>query len=140
MKVNKSLPRGIRNNNPLNLRLTKINWVGKVPNSQNSDKAFEQFVDVKYGFRAAAKDLVSDFKKGKTSIQLLINEFAPPHENNTNSYAANVAKYVGFNVDAIMDYGTFRGSLHKILYRMHISENGKPFYTEEQIKEYIKEV
>jgi hypothetical protein len=40
------LPRGIRNNNPLNIRLNPDNrWQGRVSPKLNSDGAFEQFQD-----------------------------------------------------------------------------------------------
>jgi hypothetical protein len=49
------LPRGIRNNNPLNIRLNPDNrWQGKVPPKRNSDGALEQFHDRIMGLRAAA--------------------------------------------------------------------------------------
>ena len=48
---NKNLPRGYRNNNPLNLRISNNNWAGKVYN--NTDGAFEQFSSMAYGYRAA---------------------------------------------------------------------------------------
>ena len=35
--------RGYRNNNPLNLRISNNAWKGKIPASQNTDGAFEQF-------------------------------------------------------------------------------------------------
>lgn len=45
------LPRGIRNNNPLNILLGSSTWLGRV--RPNTDGRFEQFVHMKYGFRAA---------------------------------------------------------------------------------------
>ena len=44
------IPRGIRNNNPLNLRVGN-NWKGEV--SQPTDHTFEQFTEMKWGVRAA---------------------------------------------------------------------------------------
>ena len=46
MTVQTIQPRGIRNNNPLNIRLNPDNrWQGRVPPKHNSDGAFEQFQD-----------------------------------------------------------------------------------------------
>ena len=44
--ADKSIPRGYRNNNPLNIRISSSNWLGKV--SPNTDGPFEQFSDIKY--------------------------------------------------------------------------------------------
>ncbi|RDI07041.1 structural protein [Flavobacterium sp. AG291] len=88
-------PRGIRNNNPGNLIQTSISWVGKVPLSQNTDGKFEQFIELRYGLRAMMRDLISDIKGGKNTIQALITEYAPSFENNTVSYINTVAASVG---------------------------------------------
>ena len=45
------LPRGIRNNNPLNIRRSKDQWKG-LAEAQN-DRAFCQFKSLEYGWRAA---------------------------------------------------------------------------------------
>ena len=53
MTVQTMLPRGIRNNNPLNIRLNPENrWQGRVSPKHNSDGAFEQFQDPIMGLRA----------------------------------------------------------------------------------------
>lgn len=43
--------RGIRNNNPLNIRHSTNKWQGMAPSQ--SDRAFVQFTARKYGYRAA---------------------------------------------------------------------------------------
>ena len=46
--------RGIRNNNPLNIKFVKRNkWTGRVPEEQKTDPLFEEFTDMVYGLRAA---------------------------------------------------------------------------------------
>ena len=45
----KPIPRGIRNNNPLNIRIGNV-WLGEVPNP--TDHEFEQLVSMFYGLRA----------------------------------------------------------------------------------------
>ena len=53
MAVQIMLPRGIRNNNPLNIRLNPENrWQGRVSPKLNSDGAFEQFHDPVMGARS----------------------------------------------------------------------------------------
>ncbi|BDD04409.1 hypothetical protein [Aureibacter tunicatorum] len=81
---------GIRNNNPMNLRKTYINWKGEVV----SNNAFEQFSSLAYGIRAGALNVLNKLKKGRT-LTSLINEYAPPHENKTQAYINYIAKLTG---------------------------------------------
>ncbi len=85
------LPRGIRNNNPGNLRLSKTVWQGQAP--VQSDKAFVEFVDALSGLRALMKTLVTYYLKyNLDTVECIINRFAPPHENATDSYIHQVAR------------------------------------------------
>ncbi|MBF4483244.1 hypothetical protein [Flavobacterium sp. CSZ] len=95
----KDLSRGVRNNNPGNLVLTNIAWQGKIPNTQNTDKHFEQFTEVKFGIRAMLRDLTNDIDKGKNTVRKLITEYAPPSENNTQKYIDVISKAVGLAPD-----------------------------------------
>jgi hypothetical protein len=61
-------PRGIRNNNPGNIRLTRIDWEGKLLDSDNTDREFEQFVSPYFGLRAMARNLKSYQERGVTTI------------------------------------------------------------------------
>ena len=93
-----NLPRGMRNNNPGNLRRTSINWQGKVPHSESTDSAFEQFYKFKWGIRAMLKDLQNDYRvDGKRTLTALINAYAPPIENDTFLYIQDVAAWTGIN-------------------------------------------
>ena len=97
----KDLTRGVRNNNPGNLRTTNIAWQGKIPLSQNTDhnKEFEQFTEIKFGIRAMLRDLTNDIDKGKNTVRKLITEYAPPSENNTQKYIDVISKAVGLDPD-----------------------------------------
>lgn len=93
---NKTLPRGIRNNNPGNLVITSIKWKGKLPKEQNTDGKFEQFESLNFGLRALALDIANDIKKNKLdTIQKLITAYAPPKENDTDAYISAVSKATG---------------------------------------------
>lgn len=118
-----NLPRGIRNNNPGNLIKTSISWMGKL--TPSGDTRFEQFEKFVYGLRAKIRDLRGDIKnKGKNTLELLIYEYAPPFENNTESYINNVAQRTGFSRTQILQ-GT-KEELRLITKAMAISENGNP--------------
>lgn len=52
----KSLPRGLRNNNPGNIRTTKDKWQGL--REKQTDKDFFQFTEMKWGYRALIRTLL----------------------------------------------------------------------------------
>lgn len=93
--LNNHQVRGLRNNNPGNLKLTAIAWQGKIPKAENKDKVFEQFTSVAFGLRAMLKDLINDISKGKNTVKKLISEYAPSTENNTTMYINSVCKSIG---------------------------------------------
>lgn len=126
-----SLPRGYRNNNPLNIRKNASNaWKGKVV--PGTDPAFEQFISMAYGYRAALYLLRKYIGQGHNTIRKIINKWAPPSENNTSSYVANVASRSGIGADTILSR-TDQQSLCKIAWAMAWSENGKAPATMEDI-------
>ena len=93
------LPRGIRNNNPLNIRRSKDQWQGlsKVQN----DSAFCQFESLEYGWRAAFCLLTRTYyhKYRLYTIRSIIRRWAPPCENKTEAYIAAVARLTGIAPD-----------------------------------------
>lgn len=126
-----SLPRGYRNNNPLNIRKNAANaWKGKVV--PGSDSAFEQFISMAYGYRAGLYLLRKYISQGNNTIRKIINKWAPPSENNTSSYVNNVANRTGISADAVIACSD-REKLCKIAYAMAWSENGRPPATMEDI-------
>jgi hypothetical protein len=95
-----NLPRGLRNNNPFNLKEVGIAWLGKVP---GQDSVFTTFESVRYGIRAGLLDLFNDYtRKGHRTIRSLISEFAPPSENDTAAYIDFVSKTVGIGPDRLL--------------------------------------
>ena len=68
--------RGFRNKNPMNIRLSKSNWLGK--KKVSTDRAFEQFEQMKYGVRAGLYLLtkyVRDYKL--RTVREIIHRWAP---------------------------------------------------------------
>jgi hypothetical protein len=119
-----SSPRGIRNNNPGNLRITSIAWQGKIPVSQNTDGAFEQFLKYKFGIRAMLKDLQNDYRQdGRRTITALINAYAPSSENDTARYISDVSAWTGIGANTTLsdNYATWK----KLVIAMARKENGK---------------
>ena len=87
------LPRGIRNNNPLNIRRTaKDEWQGL--RAQQTDASFCQFESLEYGWRAAFYLLTRTYyhKYRLYTIRMIVNKWAPPQENLTATYIENVSR------------------------------------------------
>lgn len=94
------LPRGLRNNNPGNLRPLPggVKWQGEIePDSSN----FSRFQDVGYGLRAMITDITGDIvKDGNNTLRKLITAYAPPGDNNnTAAYIASVSQQTGLQPD-----------------------------------------
>src|SRR5262245_59994502 len=91
--------RGLRNNNPGNIREPKgdpTQWVGD--RATDDDPAFEEFLTMWHGVRAAAvlfKNYQSTYGLG--TIAQLITRWAPPKENDTAAYIKAVSDAVGVN-------------------------------------------
>ena len=91
------LPRGIRNNNPGNIRRSAIPWEGKV---EGTDTAFETFATPEHGMRALEKNLTAyQTKHGLNTPREIINRWAPPTENDTGAYVNVVAQALGVGPD-----------------------------------------
>lgn len=95
-----SFPRGMRNNNPGNIRISSSNWKGKVPTSRNTDKAFEQFDYYVWGVRAMIVLLRNYINRNNlNTIRKIMSKYAPPSENHTDTYAKWVANKAGIGID-----------------------------------------
>lgn len=88
------IPRGLRNNNPGNLRLSKDKWKGL--REKQEDKSFFQFVSIEWGYRALIITLQNYRRKhGCQSIRDFIKRYAPDVENNTEAYINTVCSKMG---------------------------------------------
>ena len=82
------MTRGERNNNPLNIRRSKAQWLGM--RDFPTDKQFCEFQNITWGFRAAFMLLSTYYLKHKCcTIRQVITRWAPPSENNTANYIDN---------------------------------------------------
>ncbi|MBQ3629448.1 MAG: hypothetical protein II947_10540 [Bacteroidaceae bacterium] len=93
------LNRGWRNNNPMNIRFVAANkWRGKVSENRKKDRAYEEFTNVVWGWRAAFYLLMKYYFKNKLKTpRMIITKFAPPSENNTDAYVHNVMEFMHKN-------------------------------------------
>ena len=101
-KKTTTIPRGIRNNNPLNIRIGNA-WLGERANP--NDPAFEQFVAMEYGIRAGfvlLRRYIRHYKR--TNITAIIEVWAPRSENDTQTYIHVVSKRSGIEPTEAIRY------------------------------------
>jgi hypothetical protein len=122
--IDYSKPRGIRNNNPGNIKISSSNWAGKVPIEDNTDGVFEQFTHISYGIRAALILLKKYYREyGLKTIRGIVNRWAPPTENETNIYVRTVSDCMGIGEGFELGLGY----LPDLAYCMFLVENGGQF-------------
>ena len=91
-------PRGIRNNNPLNIRQNPANnWQGL--KKEQTDKSFCQFTEMKWGLRAAIRLMENYIRRGAQTPRQIISRWAPPSENNTSGYITQACQRAGLDPD-----------------------------------------
>lgn len=126
-------PRGIRNNNPLNIRIGNT-WLGEVPKPTDSD--FEQFVSVEYGLRAAFMILRRYIRRyGRNTPARIIRAWAPSTENNTRRYIDAVCERSNLLPDEVIRYED-RGKLVRLVSAMIVQECGQSIPEEKIIQGY----
>lgn len=128
-----NLPRGMRNNNPGNIRKGSTSWQGKIPLAANTDGAFEQFAAYVYGIRAMVKNLQSYQRdRGLNTIQQIVSTWAPAADNNdTAAYVASVYMATGIPPTSPIDT-TDRATMRELVKAMTRVENGRDAVTDEQ--------
>ena len=95
--------RGIRNNNPLNIRRSKDKWVGM--RKVQTDKGFVQFTRRVYGYRAAFVLLRNYIGKGRDTIGKIIAKWAPSSDgNDTQSYIRYVSTTTGIDASHALKF------------------------------------
>lgn len=98
--MNKRIPRGIRNNNPLNIERNASRWKGM--RRVQTDKRFVQFETMEWGIRAAFIILRTYYRKyGCRTLRDYISRWCPEAEmgNNTSQYI----NYVALKADVLPD-------------------------------------
>jgi hypothetical protein len=119
-----SLPRGVRNNNPLNIRESEHDrtlWEGE--SAFDTDKDFEEFTHPVYGFRAGARILRSYNRQGYKTLSQMIYRFAPSNENDTALYVTQVSQWTGISPNQTVDVNDNK-QLASLLYAMSKKEVG----------------
>lgn len=98
-KAVRSVPRGLRNNNPLNIRIGN-SWLGERAPWDCTDPEFEEFVSMIYGLRAAfcvIRRYIRHYHR--QTIRQIITSWAPANENDTERYVQLVSRETGISPD-----------------------------------------
>lgn len=131
MTNQEKLSRGIRNNNPGNLRRTDDPWQGLA--KTRTDTAFFVFQSPIYGIRALARTLIKyQDKHGLKSICQIIGRWAPSTENDTVAYIKAVSDEACFAPDVVLDMHKYE-HLKAVVTAIIHHENGQQPYTAAQI-------
>ena len=90
--------RGLRKNNPLNIRRSADQWQGMA--ATQTDTAFVQFESMAYGYRAVWKTLDTyclRFRRERLpyNVRNIITHWALPTENDTDAYVRSVVSLSG---------------------------------------------
>lgn len=114
---------GIRNLNPLNIRVTKDTWQGQI--QPKKEGGFCEFSTLWYGLRAAVVLLFNyRVKYGLKTVRGIISRWAPPADNNdTESYIQYVCRNMDVKPDETLDFKkwlTFRD----LYFNMAMVESG----------------
>ena len=128
------IPRGIRNNNPLNIRVGN-NWKGEVANP--SDHAFEQFTEMKWGVRAAFIVLRNYIVRHKcNTIRKIISRWAPANENNTLAYIATVSQRANIQPDEPISWDNTCQMIALLLAMCYV-ENGQEISLDDVVEGWL---
>lgn len=122
--MTKKISRGLRNNNPLNIRRNSTKWQGLA--EVQKDRSFFTFIAPEWGYRAALRTLRNYNRiHGLTTVRQWIARWAPPVENDTEAYIAFVCKSaeVGENCEPNL-YN--KEVMCRIVAAMSHMENGVP--------------
>ena len=119
---NNNLPRGLRNNNPGNIRRNSDVFQGE---KTSSDREFKQFNTMAYGYRAIFKILSNYYRNYKLdTIRKMIGRWAPENENDTDAYIKAVSDYAGIPADDPININD-REQMIRIVAAMSKVENGR---------------
>jgi len=120
--------RGIRNNNPGNLR--------DAPNSSGNDGGFVRFPTPHDGMAALSRQLQLYGDRGNNTLNGIIHTYAPATENKTQNYIDDVAKKTGFDPRERINLHD-PATLRRVMSAIISHENGAQPYTDNEINQAI---
>lgn len=116
------IERGLRNNNPMNIVKSGSKWIGL--SQSQPDSKFATFTRIGYGLRAGVYLLIKSYIQAKklNTITKILNVYAPPSENDTQSYIDSVSTQTGIRPETIIV--PTRATMKKLIIAMTKLENG----------------
>ena len=127
-------PRGIRQNNPGNIRHGD-KWAGRT--DDQPDPSFVKFKSPEYGIRAMARILLQYEKRGINTPREIISTWAPSVENDTDAYVRSVCDACNFDEDQILDLDDCETIL-PLIKAIIKHENGKQPYKDTVILDGLR--
>ena len=124
--------RGVRNNNPGNIRKSGDVWEGTA--QEQADDEFVSFESPEMGIRAMAKVIGTYAEKYEANtIETIIARWAPPEENDTEAYIESVTKQTKMERDKKVSDAKLPSLIKAIIKH----ENGSVPYSDKVILEGI---
>lgn len=122
MKGKKIIPRGIRNNNPLNIIIGNT-WLGERANP--TDDRFEEFTAMEYGCRAAFIILRRYIRRyHKNTVAQIVHKWSPDGGTIEDAYIRTVCSRMGIDKDQPIDYND-KATMCALVAAMAFVENGQ---------------
>jgi hypothetical protein len=137
--LDRSLPRGIRNNNPGN-----IDWIADPAKRWNGmlrketaaeGGRFGVFDTAANGVRAIGQEILLDDRRGVRTVKGLISSWAPSNENNTAAYIDAVATSLGIKAEQTIDVRSYLPRMAKAIIKHENS--GQCPYSDEQLQRWV---
>ncbi|MFI3331464.1 MAG: structural protein P5 [Rikenellaceae bacterium] len=116
------MSRGLKNNNPGNIRLSKVTYKGEITSTDNS---FKQFLNLEWGYRAMFVLIDSYLRRDYKTITQIIARYAPPCENHTDNYIDFVAKQAKIDKNQKLNINS-KEEMLALVSAMSYMENGVP--------------
>lgn len=128
--------RGLRNNNPGNLRWDGTVWQGADTPPADKD-GYLRFLKPTWGIRALTRDLRNKYARGLRTVTAILTVYAPPAENDTAAYITAVATELGIGPLTPLTFPTDGAQLEALVKAIIHHENGIQPYPDAVIREGI---
>jgi len=126
--------RGLRNNNPGNIRKSSDDWRGL--SATQGDAEYFTFTAPVWGIRALAKVLLTYYNRhGINTVRGIVSRWSPPNENPTEALIRNMSRRLEVDADEAI---SVPDRLSELVDALIIQENGFNPYTTEIINEAIR--
>lgn len=131
-------PRGIRNNNPGNVKRTHTKWQGSIPADQVQsvlgvpyDPVMEQMFTPGDGVRMIGHILRAKAGRGLVTVDQIIRDYS---ETDVEAYITNVSDGLGVNADQALDVSAVLPTFATLIIQQ---ENGEQPYQPSDIANWV---